>query len=163
MRGLALIFAMAVAACGGTAPAPLADGAPSAETLATEVLEALARRDRPALDSLALSEREFRDYVWPQLPAARPERNLPFSYVWGDLHQKSDIKLGETLQRYGGQSLTLVAVTFVGATDYEGHRVHRETTVKVRDSAGQVSDVRVCGSMLEKDGEWKVFSYVVDD
>jgi hypothetical protein len=163
MRGLALIFAMAVAACGCSAPPPLADGAPSAETLATEVLQALTRGDRAALERLAVSEREFRDYIWPELPAARPERNLPFSYVWGDLHQKSDINLGETLRRYGRQSLTLVAVTFGGVTDYAGHRVHREAAFTVRDSAGQVSDVRVCGSMLEKDGEWKVFSYVVDD
>ena len=58
-----------------------------------------SRRDRARLDALALSEQEFRDHVWPDLPAARPERNLPFSYVWGDLHQKSNISLARDAAR----------------------------------------------------------------
>ncbi len=57
----------------------------------------------PALRDLALNEIEFREQVWPELPAARPERNLPFSYVWGDLRQKSDANLERTLARHGGR------------------------------------------------------------
>ena len=77
----------AIVAC-SRAP-PLANTHSSASSLASAVLDALARRDRAALKALALNETEFRDHVWPELPAARPERNLPFSYVWGELRQKS--------------------------------------------------------------------------
>jgi hypothetical protein len=143
---------------------PLEHTLPSAEALGGAVLEALARRDTQALHALALTEREFRDHVWPDLPAARPERNLPFSYVWGDLRQKSDQALQETLGRVGGTSLTMVAVTFAGETTrYHSYRVHRDTTLRVRDAGGRVHDLRVFGAALEKDGAWKVFSYVVDD
>jgi hypothetical protein len=41
--------------------------------------------------------------------------------------------------------------------------VHREAALTVRDPAGMEREIRVCGSMLEKDGGWKVFSYVVDE
>jgi hypothetical protein len=34
---------------------------------------------------------------------------------------------------------------------------------RVRDTAGQEQALRVCGSFIEKDGAWKVFSFVVDD
>jgi hypothetical protein len=141
---------------------PLANTANSPEALASAVLDALSRRDRARLDALALSEQEFRDHVWPDLPAARPERNLPFSYVWGDLRQKSNIGLARTLDAYGGKRHTLQRVSFAGVTPYAHYAVHRDATFAVVDDGGSPQTLRVCGSLLEKDGVWKVFSYVVD-
>ncbi len=142
---------------------PLAHTHNSAASLAVAVLDALAQRDRATLEALALSETEFRDHVWPQLPAARPERNLPFSYVWGDLRQKSSQSLSSVMSREGGNRYELVDVRFEGMTDYRSYRVHREATMRVRDTAGGERDLRVCGSMLEQDGGWKVFSYVINN
>jgi hypothetical protein len=151
----------AVVAC--TRVPPLANTHPSAAALASALLDGLARRDRATLEGLALNEREFRDHVWPQLPAARPERNLPFSFVWGDLRQKSILTLGNVIAREGGKRYELIDVRFAGETDYQTYRVHREATLWVRDSRGAETDLRVCGSMIEKDGAWKVFSYVVEE
>jgi hypothetical protein len=152
---------VACCACGDR-PRRLENTHPSATALARAVLDAVARRDTDALRRLALNETEFRHHVWPQLPAARPERNLPFSYVWADLHQKSEQALRRTLTAYGGRRFELVDVRFSSVTDYAAYRVHREATFVVRGDGGQ-SAVRVCGSLLEKDGKWKVFSYVNDE
>jgi hypothetical protein len=152
---------MTIAACSRVPP--LADAHPSAASLASAVLDALARGDRTALEALALSETEFRDHVWPRLPAARPERNLPFSYVWGDLRQKSGQELDGIMAREGGKQYQLVDVRFAGETDYGSYRVHRESTFRVRDADDVETDIRVCGSMIEQTGAWKVFSYVVDE
>lgn len=127
------------------------------------MLDALAVRDRARLERLALTEEEFREHVWPELPAARPERNLPVSYVWGDLHQKSQLSLSSILKQRGGQRFDLERVTFMGVSHYPSYRVHRKTTLQVRDASGTQVPLRVCGSMIEKDGAWKVFSYVVDE
>ena len=148
---------------GCTRVPPLANTRPSSEALAADVLAAFARQDRDALEALALSEREFRDHVWPELPAARPERNLPFSFVWGDLHQKSRVGLATALLESRGHRFTLERVTFTGTTTYATYRVHREATFHVRDGTGETVALRMCGSMIEKDGGWKVFSYVIDD
>jgi len=156
-----VLILLAAAACGSSAP--LADGAASPDALARAVLEAIRTNDRAGLARLAVSEREFREHVWPRLPASRPERNLPFSYVWGELRQKSDAALAATIQRYRGRLFEVMTVSFSRATDYVEYKVHREATFRVRDSTGNESDLRVCGSLLEKDGLWKVFSYVVDD
>ena len=115
------------------------------------------------LEDLALTEREFRDHVWPDLPAARPERNLPFSYVWGDLHQKSNLRLSETLKTTRRQALPAQRHRFGGETPYAHYLVHRDSTFDVVDASGVAIALMVCGSFLEKDGVWKVFSYVVDD
>ena len=128
------------------------------------VMDAVARRDTAALDTMALNELEFREHVWPELPAARPERNLPFSYVWGDLHQKSESALAQTLARHGGRRYALISVRSFGETTrYPSYTVYRETVLQVRDEAGTPADLRLFGSTIEKDGTWKVFSYVVDD
>lgn len=160
-RGAAAVVTVLAAACNSTPP--LANTRASAEALAAAVLDALARGDRAALDGLALSEQEFRDHVWPDLPAARPERNLPFSYVWGDLNQKSRNRLSATLRARTGERYELQRVTFAGVTEYPTYKVHRDATFHVRDAAGAESEIRVCGSMMEKGGAWKVFSYVVDE
>lgn len=159
-----LLFILLLAAAGGcsTAP-PLAHTHSSAEAAAAAVLDALAGRDRTALAALAVSEEEFRDHVWPSLPAARPERNLPFSYVWGDLRQKSEQTLARTLAAHGGRRYALVAVHFEGQTDYGDYRIHRAATLQVRDETGATGSVRVYGSMINQRGRWKVFSYIVDN
>jgi hypothetical protein len=160
------VFGLCLLAILGTACVshpPLANAHPSVEALARVVLDALARSDRSALEAVALTEQEFRDSVWPDLPAARPGRNLPFSYVWGDLHQKSQIALARTLANHGGRRYELVHVRFEGAsTRYSRCEVHRETVITVRDAHGATQDVRLFGSSVEDDGAWKVFSYVAD-
>ena len=161
-RLFALVLTATLAAACGSVP-PLASEFRSAEALAAAVLDAMARGEREALERLALDEREFRDHVWPDLPAARPERNLPFSYVWGDLHQKSRNQLARTLKAQQGKRYQLRHVTFDGTTSYAHYVVHRDSTFDVVDESGLQSRVRLCGAFLEKDGVWKVFSYVVDD
>ena len=137
---------------------------PSPEALATAVIDAVARRDAAALRGLALREEEFREQVWPELPAARPERNLPFSYVWGDLRQKSDESLVRTLAVHGGRRYTLVSVRSAGETTrYPSYTVSRQTVLQVRDETGAEIELRLFGSTIQKDGAWKVFSYVVDE
>ena len=158
--GLALIL-VATVAC--SAP-PLANSHDSADSLVRDVLEAYASRDDARLRRLALTEEEFRRYVWPSLPAARPERNLPFDYVWGDLQQKSDNRLRANLSAHGGRSYQLRGVTFSGGTtEYGGFLVHRDALLVVQDGAGADLEVRLFGSAIEMNGAWKVFSFNTDD
>ncbi len=161
---MAIVLSLALTACDGSSEPPLTDAQSSPSALAHLVLDAIARRDETTLRALALDESEFKVHVWPSLPAARPERNLPFSYVWGDLKQKSDAGLSATLSRYGGQRYALVDVRFEGKpAEYAGYLVHSGTRFVVQDASGAQDTLRVCGSLLEKDRRWKVFSYVVDD
>ena len=160
-RLVSLAIAILAAACSSVPP--LANTVDSPDALARAVLDAVARRDRPALDAIALGEQEFRDHVWPELPAARPERNLPFSYVWGDLRQKSEASVGRTLAEHGGHRLELVSIAFLGeTTQYKSYLVRRKTELTVKDSTGAEQHVQLFGSVIEQSGRFKVFSYVVD-
>lgn len=157
----AFLLALTLAGCGD--PPPLANAAPSSEALAAAVLEALAAADPDRLAALALDGQEFRDVVWPHLPASRPERGVPVSYAWADLRQKSSNALRRLVAHQGGRRFTLLAVDHDGeTTDYGAFRVHRETRLRVRDETGQEIDVHFYGSTLVRGDEYKVFSFVVD-
>lgn len=161
-RGAVLLFVLGGAACSTRVP-PLANGADSPEALASAVVAALECKDGQRLKALAVSEQEFRDHVWPELPAARPDRNLPFSYVWMDLNQKSDGHLARALEEFSGRSLRVASIRFAGgATQYGTYVVHRDSRVAVTADDGTTREVVLFGSVLEKNGQFKVFSYVTD-
>jgi hypothetical protein len=148
--------------CGAAHP-PLEAGAETPEALARAVLDALAARDLERLEALALSEAEFRDRVWPELPASRPERNIPLEYAWKDLAQKSRASLSGILAAYGGRQFVLESVGFLGSSsEYSTFNVSRKAELIVRTSSGAEERIRVFGSMIRADGRVKVFSFVVD-
>jgi hypothetical protein len=160
----AAIGVVLAVACGAVGPSPLVNTQTSAGALADAVLRSFERRDVQALMALAVMEAEFQDHIWPELPASRPERNLPFSYVWGDLRQKSESNLAQSVARYGGRAFVLLRVEYAGKTTaYPGFTVHGDTLLIVRGSDGLERRLQLYGSTLEKDGLFKVFSYVVDD
>ena len=162
----ALVGCLVAAGCSSgdrPTPSPLHQTFPSPDALSHAVLVALADDDARRLASLALSELEFRTVVWPELPASRPERGLPFDYVWGDLNQKSTNALRRLVARHGGRRYALAGVAFRGeTTPYETYRVHREAVLDLLDEEGNELTLPLFGSILERDGEFKLFSYVVD-
>lgn len=165
--GLAALGLLAAGGCGRPAASdalsPLGHTFESPEAVAEAVLDALAADDGPRLLALVLSEIEFRSVVWPELPSSRPERGLPFEYAWGDLHQKSTNELRRLLARASGRRYELLDMTFDGeSTPYETFTVHRDSRLRVRDPEGAERDVRLFGSVLQRGGEYKLFSYVVD-
>jgi hypothetical protein len=161
----AVIFLAAglAAACRSASPA-LSHTFDSPEALASAVIDGLSRGDAAGLAALALSEDEFRHHVWPGLPVSRPERNMPFEYVWKDLKTKSRAHLAARLKDPGIRQLAVREVVFDGeATEYPGFTVLRKARLLVRDPAGGGErSVRLFGSVLRKDGRYKLFSYVVD-
>jgi hypothetical protein len=164
MHHLLIIIAIGVSSGCGAFSRPIPNSYESPEALARVVLSAVERRDAGALGAFALNKEEFEEHVWPELPAARPERNLSVNFVWGDLNHKSNVALRETLAAHGGKKYEFIGIRFLGdTTAYESYRVHRESELTVRDADGTEQQLRMFGSVLEQDGRYKVFSYVVDD
>jgi hypothetical protein len=145
-------------------PALLEHTLESPEAVARAVLKRLNSRDIGGLQELAITEHEFRKLVWPKLPAARPGRNIPWDYVWKDLHSKSAMQLQARVHEWqpSGDG-TVVKVEFTGeTTDYETFRVRRKSAVTIRTPDGDETRHRLFGSIVEQAGRYKVFSYVAD-
>ena len=133
------------------------------EEAARQALELLAEGDAEGLSQLALQEADFREAVYPRLPAARPDRNTSAEFLWEMLHQRSRSSLATTLDRYRGRRYELIAVDFVGeTTDYGPFQVHRDTVLTVSTPDGERAALRFFGSMLEQGGRYQIFSFVTD-
>ena len=164
-RGLAAVVGLALAGGLSCSSARRADRFgqtfDSAEALAGAVLDALARRDLERLEALPLTEVEFREEVFPEMPAGG---HIPSEYAWNDLHQKSRSQLHANLARYGGRELTLERVLYEkGTTAYKTFVVHRKPTLVVRDrESGARIRLALLGSVLVQAGRYKLFSYVAD-
>ena len=146
------------------APPPLSYTFDSPEALAQAFLDALYLEDADALKQFGLSKDEFRLHVWPELPVSKLDKPLPFEYGWNDLYQKSMNSLRRTFANYSGRKLTFISLEFEDeTTDYETFKVHRDGRVVVFDEERQ-REVRLdlFGSIMEKDGRFKLFSYVTD-
>jgi hypothetical protein len=91
-------------------------------------------------------------------------RKIPMTYVWADLRQKSSNQLVQLLASLGGRSLSVEDVVFDGgATAYATFVVHRKPRLMVREPAsGQKHDIAIFGSVIECDGRYKLFSFVVN-
>ena len=160
---LAALLCTATACAGSEASAPFAHTFESPEQLAAAVARALEQKDAARLQSLALSEQEFKAHVWPRLPVSRRDGHVPFGFVWSQLHQRSTAQLGGTIAEYGGHGLQVVAVRFLGeSSDYGTFTVRRKAAVVVRDRDGTERTVRLFGSVLTANDRHKVFSYVID-
>lgn len=130
---------------------------------AAAVVDALAREDLEALHALPLSEHEFRTVVWPELPSSRPEVNLPLVYAWATLKQNSLGSLASMFAAQAGRQYDVMRVEFDGKTTrYHTFVVHREARVIVRHPDGAERRLALFGSLLEREGRFKIFSYVTD-
>ena len=160
---LLVVCLLAIFAAGCQRHPALRNTFDSPESLTRAVVDALAKQDLARLAALAITEDEFRQLVWPKVPAARAGRNLPWSYVWEDLRSKSGHHLRGLVHAWNNRDFQVARVSFAGeTTDYQTHRIHRETVVTLRDRNGRETTGRLFGSTIEQNGRYKVFSYVVD-
>ncbi len=164
LAGLAAVGVLVAApGCQRLSAASFSHTFPSKEAAAAAVFDALAVRDVGRLLSLAVTEDEFRQGVWPHLPGSQPEMGMPVDYVWSTTSLRSRAELSERLARFGGQPVRVLAVEFGRApVNYGAFRIYGESTVTLLAPGARAERVRAFGSLVEAGGRWKVYSYIVD-
>lgn len=150
------------AAAAKATPRRLANAQMSAEELSRNFLKALANEDRNFIESLRLSKEEFCQYVFPELPSSKMP-NVTCDFVWQQATLKSLSGLSEMYPKHKGKKYQFVALRFEKGTDsYPTYKVHKEAHLMVKDELGRQKELRLFGSMLEMDGKYKLFSFVID-
>lgn len=141
------------------ARAQLSNAALSVDELMTRVLEALAHADPTALDALRLTEEEHREILWPADPGRAA--GAPLDLAWDMLDRRSRGGVHKAIAELGGRTLTFTGVEFERGTEPRGSYVlHRGPVLHTRDaSAGESVELRFLGSVIERDGRWKLVSF----
>ncbi len=142
-------------------PVELENGQPSMRALAELALQAIEARDLVALNSLRVTEREYKEIFFPEFPEAQPGHNLSPDFQWFHLNMKSLKGLEDAIDEHGGQPLELMDVVVTqGTQEYKSFKAHKKVELKVRSTSdGQESQIRVFGSVVERNGQFKIFSF----
>ncbi len=137
---------------------------PGLEALAHKVLDALGRQDEGTLSSLALTEEEYRRYIWPALPVSKIEQwQKQYAFVWGQVTARSSHGLGLILQKYGGQQLEYRGLRAAGGSaPYADCIVHKDVKITVKDSSGTEQEAKLFGSIVEMNNRFKIMSFDID-
>lgn len=137
----------------------LSDAYDSPESASREFLEVLAHGDRERILALALNREEFETLIYPTLPASRPGSNLSAEFVWRQSLLQSLAGLSRTMH-YAGRKYELIGVRAAGGTkQYKGFVLLCDVRLKVRNEDGQERELRLFSSIIEMDGQYKIYSY----
>jgi len=86
---------------------------------------------------------------------------MPWKYFWRDHAARSGAYFASLVAGHGGRRYRLTNVTFDGETTYGDVTIHRAPALDVESSGGS-RRLRLFGSMAERDGRWKLYSFIVD-
>ena len=143
--------------------ARLGYGYGSAEELIDALLAATAELDTTTLADLAISAEEWKGILYPEMglhyPGARDSRPEIRDMI-GELHFGASLKgLRRLLRDYGGMRLQRRSLDLAGDTlHFPSYTIYERPDLRVSgpDGEGRVTSV---GSIVEKDGVWKLLSY----
>lgn len=164
---IALSAGMAVAqSCATASSQPravaLASAEASVERVAERVLAGLAAGDAAALSRLVVTKDEFCTAVFPELPSSKV-RNVSCDFVWEMAMLNHASGFREVFDRHKGKRYALESLRFgKPAQAYPSFRVHKEPYVTVRDEGGAAHEYRLFGDVLEMNGQFKLFGFMVD-
>ena len=133
----------------------------SLEDLGNQVLEAVYNNDVDRLKSLAITEEEYKNYIWPQSPISKiKEWQDNYDFVRKQQFSRSNHSLRQMLARYGGRKYTLVRVRFDDeTTEHTIYRAHRDAQLIVKKPDGEEVELNLFGSIVEMDGHFKIMSF----
>lgn len=148
----------------GRASGSLEGAAASPRELVAHVLDAIVERDTAALVSMLVDADEYAEIVYPELgahyAAARDTRIETRQFLWE--HQRLDALKGmrSALRELGGRRLTFVTVEFTeGEKRFPSYRLMEGAVVSVTEADGAPATLHMLGTLIEKDGRYKLLSY----
>jgi hypothetical protein len=160
---LLVILFLATSGIGGEKEVPVTGfqyGESSPTSLAQAVLHTIAEADLAGMQKLWLSKEEFRDLVWPELPVSNPKTNISLDFVWNDLSFRSRSHMLATFRLLKDRKLTLVQVRHLGkVTEYPHHKAYSNMEVILREAGSEEKPYPLFGTLIERNGRWKVYSY----
>jgi hypothetical protein len=123
-------------------------------------VRALESADTAALVRLTITRAEFAYLVFPESPLSAPPYAQPPDLAWMQHSHGSATGLQRLLQRLGGSSIGFRSLSCAELPAIEGaNRIWRDCTVRFSPPGGTTQTLRLFGSLLERDGRFKILSY----
>ena len=143
--------------------ATLASASDGREALVERFVAAVAAADTADIRAMTMSAAEFGWLYYPTSPYTRPPTRQGAPLVWF-LHMEGSRKgITRVLRRFGDQPLRLVDHACDAEPVVEGdNRLWTGCRLRVALPTGETVEHRFFGSILERGGRFKIFSYAND-
>lgn len=134
----------------------LQHGAPSADALVRTYVSALGQRDTSAVLRLTLTRSEFAWLYFPTSRLASPAYALPPELAWFQVRGNSEHDLRKAMNLVAGTGARYLSHRCESVRREGGNRLHESCVVVMRDRSGATLERVLFGSMLERDGTFKL-------
>jgi len=109
---------------------------------------------------MTLTAREFVDLVYPESRYTRPPFRQAPGLVWSLVQNPSRAGRKRAVTRVGGLDVRLVDYACPRNPEWEGRNtLWADCAVRLADASGNVESHRLFGSIIEREGRFKIVSW----
>lgn len=135
----------------------------SLDEILSTVETALADHDTTRLLDLMVTEREYREILFPAFPAAHPPIGADVASIWVNHFGDAYPGMLQLVGRLGGHDVDIVDIRFDAPNqDFVNFVLHETSRVDVVIDGRRYDDVRLFGSVFRVGDQWKLLSYPDD-
>jgi hypothetical protein len=134
--------------------------APSAESLAAAIVEAVEERSAETLKRLLILPEEFEAILWPEFPASRPYSNVTAADAWGNHMGHVIGGVGKGLGAWEGGALRFRRLSARGVMRYANFNLVDGVLIHAVDARGRDVVFDFATTFVERNGRWKVYIYM---
>lgn len=137
----------------------LSSGETSIERLCQLMLLAVEKRDTAQLLKMIVTQKEYKNWIWPEQAINNPKANVPVSFVWGNIVRKDGRGIDEMIAEYGGKKLNFVSIDFKENDLHQTYIIHDGAEVTFTDDQGITYTVKNVGAVIEMNNLFKFLYY----
>jgi hypothetical protein len=131
------------------------------DALCIDILDALKENSFERLDEMRVTEEEYTNHMFPELPESSPDRTIPVEFLWKMMDTKFRKGIRTALRDYGGRDFEfLEAIVTQGVKEYPTFKIHRKVKLRVASKETErVNVITVFSSVVEMDGVFKIIGF----
>ena len=148
---------------GLVAPDTLRGGSPTRDALIARFVRAIERADTAEIRAMVLDRAEFAYLYYPTSPYAKPPTVQEAPLAWFLLVESSQVGITRVFNRMAGRMGRYAGHRCDPEPWLEGsNRFWRACVIELRTAGSALESKRLFGSIIERDGRFKFFSYAND-
>ena len=137
---------------------PFKGGARSLKGLGVTILRELEHQDRDSLLTLLVTDKEFRDILWPEFPQSRPVTGLRYDDAWKILYARMHAGCMHALRDYGGNKYQFVSITTDSVMKYKNFTMYSRIKLTAIGPDGGLASMTWLRAVVERKGLVKIYS-----
>lgn len=133
-------------------------GAPDFRTLLENVVTAIDVADAKTVQKATVTQADFMNILWPEMPQSRPAAQVPGAEAWDFLYNRNMAAFNRHMGDFHNSGLHLVSFKVGHVDEYTNYRLHQDVIIQAETADHQPVEMDVVRTVVERNGRFKVYS-----